>query len=51
MPKAMWEKLQQSVMTGMLAFSAFWMWNAGQTMVLLDYRMNKVEISIERLER
>lgn len=45
-----WEHIIQSVTVGLLSFAGFFMWNAGQTLNLLDYRMEKVEHRVDKLE-
>ncbi|MDI1303032.1 MAG: hypothetical protein PSX71_14095 [bacterium] len=48
---AAWEKIEQAVIVSLLAFAGFFMWNAGQQLVLLDYRMSKAEHTIEKLKQ
>lgn len=49
-PRNQWDDIVRAVTIGLLSFAGFFMWNAGQTMVLHDYRLDNVEHRVDKLE-
>lgn len=45
-----WEKLQATIVAGFLSFAGFFMWNAGQTLVIHDVKIQGLEQRVDKLE-
>lgn len=50
MPNRLWSKIQETIVIGLLSFAAFFMWNADQTLMVHDFKLNNLEHRVDKLE-